>query len=760
MPEELMYHHRKNPTINWKEMYKTRVETLKQEIVCGLPFVEYFQNPSLFAKELGKKIGLAWTQEFYQSASASEFESLLYILSLLLQTLKDDFENFHCRVFFHNLFLCLTQLYEKKFPKSFGFPSLISSMITHPLFELAIPRPTRENIECFMECKMIERAVQRIKNHTSSDQRQAGIQILANFSFHQKLPESAFLEVWQLYNNGVTQGTFSEDFLADLTGVVCFMACSDELRVLAVSMNAIKIYSRLLNHHNRDIATHALMGLCNLASAGDVVRREFAFADCYPSLLKFLESSDFIQKCLILNFFATLSVWLPIPSSVEAEMRNLIELPEIPPRHFRDFESEGYLEPDDFRYLRCQDIPDLCKLWGIFLSVRGPREITRDWTEMIDITTKVHESLKTKFTTPELQKLFSDLVALNDSKKWVNPNERRPLYGFSFDEDLEDDDEDDLEEEEEEEDRLLRELENFRPSNLGLVHPPQQDFPSIPDVPEIPSFGDFESSLSSSAEFPELSLDGIGSQHSHQFSQHHYHSHPQYPNYSSQPMPHSSQQGFQQQYSPHQHQQQTLSHHNSQHLLYQPGSNLAPYQHETSHLHTQFSNQHQTQHFSSQPAPYSSNPSSQQYAQPQHPPQSTRNQQNQSYHSQPLQQVTSKPVQTNDLDALKMRLAQHMSVPPNVNQQELSDDDLDLPSVPHTPTGIQFPSTHVADDDNFDLPDVTPGHSSFTSAIRVVPSKDKVGNINPVKVDTHHAHEVPELDELSLRLQMLKGKKL
>eukprot|EP01127_Copromyxa_protea_P014185 TRINITY_DN3904_c2_g1_i4.p1 TRINITY_DN3904_c2_g1~~TRINITY_DN3904_c2_g1_i4.p1 ORF type:complete len:461 (-),score=75.67 TRINITY_DN3904_c2_g1_i4:88-1470(-) len=383
------------------------------------------------------------------------------------------------------------------------------------------------------------------------------------------------------------------------------------------------------------------------------------------------------------------------------------------------------------------------------------------------INPQVVEKLKNIPPKEQVYKVLYAVAKANDIS-WTSdvvpletPNEDTAIpEDPEFDIKYNDDDDDDDEEEEEEEDRLLRELENFRPSNLGLVHPPQQDFPSIPDVPEIPSFGDFESSLSSSAEFPELSLDGIGSQHSHQFSQHHYHSHPQYPNYSSQPMPHSSQQGFQQQYSPHQHQQQTLSHHNSQHLLYQPGSNLAPYQHETSHLHTQFSNQHQTQHFSSQPAPYSSNPSSQQYAQPQHPPQSTRNQQNQSYHSQPLQQVTSKPVQTNDLDALKMRLAQHMSVPPNVNQQELSDDDLDLPSVPHTPTGIQFPSTHVADDDNFDLPDVTPGHSSFTSAIRVVPSKDKVGNINPVKVDTHHAHEVPELDELSLRLQMLKGKKL
>lgn len=52
--------------------------------------------------------------------------------------------------------------------------------------------------------------------------------------------------------------------------------------------------------------------------------------------------------------------------------------------------------------------------------------------------------------------------------------------------------------------------------------------------------------------------------------------------------------------------------------------------------------------------------------------------------------------------------------------------DLDLPDVPHTPTDFRPTLKNNGGtaeiDDNFDLPDITPGYAQFTSSIRCVTS--------------------------------------
>jgi len=64
-------------------------------------------------------------------------------------------------------------------------------------------------------------------------------------------------------------------------------------------------------------------------------------------------------------------------------------------------------------------------------------------------------------------------------------------------------------------------------------------------------------------------------------------------------------------------------------------------------------------------------------------------------------------VQTTNLDELEYRLSQHIRKEPEGANQELV-----LPDVPHTQTFRDM------DLDDFDLPEITPGHSSFTSSIR------------------------------------------
>jgi len=127
-----------------------------------------------------------------------------------------------------------------------------------------------------------------------------------------------------------------------------------------------------------------------------------------------------------------------------------------------------------------------------------------------------------------------------------------------------------------------------------------------------------------------------------------------------------------------------------------------------------------------------------------------------SYHipTSPLAQLPEGQDQTNQFtaskDDLEERLAKHLLYTKAV----APIDDLVLPDVPHT----TLPSQNLADvenwNDDFDLPDITPGHSSFTSSIRVVTTKTL--HTNPTKPT--NSNTAPELDELSSRLNSLKKK--
>eukprot|EP01126_Amoeba_proteus_P032613 TRINITY_DN3180_c0_g1_i3.p1 TRINITY_DN3180_c0_g1~~TRINITY_DN3180_c0_g1_i3.p1 ORF type:complete len:404 (+),score=118.94 TRINITY_DN3180_c0_g1_i3:1067-2278(+) len=105
-------------------------------------------------------------------------------------------------------------------------------------------------------------------------------------------------------------------------------------------------------------------------------------------------------------------------------------------------------------------------------------------------------------------------------------------------------------------------------------------------------------------------------------------------------------------------------------------------------------------------------------------------------------------------DALMERFEEN-----NLSQTQDDSFDLELPEIPRSfpselglcgigeEAGLGGPSG-----EDFDLPEVTPGHSQFTSSIRVVTSK----SINTTPVTIHHSNDLPELDDLTRRLNALK----